>query len=97
MTKTPKNKLSEDYTYIPLDDNRNYFYSYDIALVSYLLYLKHELVSLDKAVKGKVLFIIKRKPNTDEAIKDFWAFNTSIDAQSYFNQLKRVKNQIFSS
>ena len=73
------------------------FSSYDIGLVAYLLCLKHELVTLNKAIKGKVLFILKRERNTDESVKNYWAFNSSVDAQTYFNQIKRLKNQIFSS
>ena len=82
---------------MPLDDSKNYFYSYDISLVAFLLCQNFELVGLDKAVRNKVLFIVKKSKGIDEAIKDFWDFKTSVDAQTYFNQIKRLKNQIFSS
>ncbi len=94
MQKQPQNK---DWVYIPLDDTERYFYSHDIGLISCLLCQKFELVGLDKALKNKVLFIIKRGNGLDEAVKKYWDFNSCVDAQSYFNQLKRIKNQIFSS
>ena len=84
-------------TYVPLDDTQNYFYSHDIGLVAYLLCLDFELVGLDKAVRNKVQFILKKEPNIETEIKKYWDFKSSVDAQSYFNQIKRLKNQIFSS
>jgi len=84
-------------TYVPLDDTQNYFYSHDIGLVAYLLCLDFELVGLDKAVRNKVQFILKKESNIEADIKKYWDFKSSVDAQSYFNQIKRLKNQIFSS
>lgn len=82
---------------MPLDDTDHYFYSHDIALVAYLLCQNLELVGLDKAVRSKVLFILKKKNGIDAEVKKFWDFKTLVDAQTYFNQIKRLKNQIFSS
>lgn len=84
-------------TYVPLDDTDNYFYSHDIGLVAYLLCLDFELVGLDKAIRNKVLFILKKKSDIDAEIKKYWDFKSAVDAQTYFNQIKRLKNQIFSS
>ena len=95
--KTQKSVQPEEYTYLPLGDTQNYFYSHDIGLVAYLLCQNFELVGLDKAVKNKVLFILKRGDGIDTEVKKYWDFKSSVDAQSYFNQIKRLKNQIFSS
>lgn len=97
MTKKLKTNQPEEYTYLPLDDTKNYFYSHDIGLVACLLCQNFELVGLDKAIKNKVLFILKRDGGLDGAVRDYWDFKSSVDAQTYFNQLKRLKNQIFSS
>jgi len=95
--KTQKSGQPEEYTYLPLDDTQNYFYSHDIGLVAYLLCQNFELVGLDKAVRNKVLCILKRGDGIDTEVKKYWDFKSSVDAQSYFNQIKRLKNQIFSS
>ncbi|MFH1866581.1 MAG: DUF5659 domain-containing protein [Patescibacteria group bacterium] len=95
--KTQKNGQPEKYTYTPLDDATNYFYSHDIGLCGYLLCQNFELVGLDKAVRNKVLFILKRGDGIDTEVKKYWDFKSSVDAQTYFNQIKRLKNQIFSS
>ena len=97
MTEKIKENQPEEYTYLPLDDTKNYFYSHDIGLVAYLLCQNFELVGLDKAIKNKVLFILKKNGEMDTEIKKYWDFKSSVDAQSYFNQIKRLKNQIFSS
>ena len=76
---------------------QQFFYSHDIGLVAFLLSSKFELVDLDKTFKSKVLFILKQDDDIDNAIKNYWNFKSSVDAQTYFNQLKRLKNQIFSS
>jgi hypothetical protein len=95
--KTQKSGQLEEYTYLPLDDTQSYFYSHDIGLVAYLLCQNFGLVGLDKAVRNKVLFILKRSEGIDTEVKKYWDFKSSVDAQSYFNQIKRLKNQIFSS
>ncbi|MGD0328113.1 MAG: DUF5659 domain-containing protein [Minisyncoccia bacterium] len=95
--KLQKSSQPEEYTYIPLDDTANYFYSHDIGLCSYLLAKNFELVGLDKAIRNKVLFILKRDEGIEAEVKKYWDFKSSVDAQTYFNQIKRCKNQIFSS
>jgi hypothetical protein len=94
MRKQLKN---QELSYISLDDTERFFYSHDIGLVGYLLCQNFELVGLDKAVRNKVLFILKRGEGIDTEVKKYWDFKSSVDAQSYFNQIKRLKNQIFSS
>ena len=87
----------EEYKHLPLDDTTDYFYSHDIGLVAYLLCQKIELAGLDKEIRNKVLFILKRVDGIDDEIKKYWAFQSLVDAQTYFNQIRRLKNQIFSS
>ena len=97
MTKKFKEGPLEEFTYLPLENTKNNFYSHDIGLLAYLLCQNFELVGLDKAVRNKVLFILKRGNGIDPEVKKYWDFKSSVDAQSYFNQIKRLKNQIYSS
>ena len=92
-----KNSQPDKHVYLPLDDIKKYFYSHDIGLVAFLLCQDYELCGLDKAVRNKVLFILKRNNGIDTSIKQYWDFKSSVDAQTYFNQIKRLKNQIYSS
>ena len=92
-----KQSQNTELSYTPLGDTERFFYSHDIGLVGYLLCQNLELVGLDKAIKNKVLFILKKSGGIDTEIKKYWDFKSSVDAQGYFNQIKRLKNQIFSS
>ncbi len=94
MQKQSKN---QELSYIPLNDTERFFYSHDIGLIGYLLSKNFELIGLDKTLKNKVLFILRKKDGIDGEVKKYWDFKSSVDAQSYFNQIKRLKNQIFSS
>ena len=73
------------------------FATYDIALAGYLLCVGYELTGMDKTNRAKVLFQLQGNGNIDAAVKAFWDSRTSVDAQTYFNQIKRLKNQIFST
>lgn len=91
--------MYQEDTYIPLDDNENYFYSHDLALCAYLLCEDFVLAGLDRDRPNKVMFIMRRKitKDIDEYVGRFWnSKKADVDAQTYFNQLKRLKNQIHS-
>lgn len=90
-----REQFEDELEYIPADTNKQ-FHSHDLGLVAFLLCSGYELVAMDKSARSKVLFILKRAEGIDEAAKSYWDFHSSVDAQSYFNQLKRLKNQIFS-
>ncbi len=92
MRKKPEGELE----YVPLTESGDYWHSHDLGLVAFLLCAGYELITLDKSVRNKVLFILKRTEGIDEAAKSYWDFRTTVDAQTYFNQTKRLKNQIFS-
>lgn len=96
MIKKSFENLSEELRYIPIENAETHFYSHDIGLVAYLLCEGFELESLDKVQRNKVMFILTKQEGLDDAIKNYWNFRSSVDAQSYFNQIKRLKNQIYS-
>ncbi len=90
--------MTQKRTKASLESTTEYFHSQDLGLIAYLLCSrKHELVDIDKTNKGKVLFTIRRNMSTDSEISKFWNFKSSVDAQSYFNQIKSLKNRIYSS
>lgn len=97
MTKKLNDPKLKEEQNTPLNENKKFFCSHDIGLVACLLCQKFELVGMDKTISRKVLFKIKANKDIDVAIKNYWDFKSSVDAQGYFNQIKRLKNQIFSS
>ena len=90
-------KIKKGYVESVLADEDKFFLSHDLGLVAFLLCDGFELAGLDKSVRSKVLFSIKRGKGIDQSITDYWNFSASVDPQSFFNQMKRLKNQIFSS
>jgi hypothetical protein len=90
-----KNK-TEECVYVPLDDEKNFYHSYDIGLVAYLLSKKYILSAMEKVGK-KAKFIIERDEHIETEAQNYWNSKTLIDAQSYHNQLKRLKNQLYNS
>ncbi len=89
-------KLHKKTEYVPAETDHEHFQSHDLGLVAFLLCAGYEMEIMDKSVRNKVLFILKRGDGIDEATKNYWNFKASVDPQSYFNQMKRLKNEIFS-
>ncbi|MDD5626002.1 MAG: DUF5659 domain-containing protein [Patescibacteria group bacterium] len=96
MTKKLQGR-SEEYQYIPLDDHKSYFYTYDLGCSAALISVGFELISLDKQDPHKVLFIFKRKVGIDKAINDYFSNKLKVAARSLFDNIKMIKNRIYSS
>jgi len=72
------------------------FLTYDIGLSATLLTLGYKLIDLEKSDVKKVQFIFLRDVGIDNAINNYWDGSLKIDARTLFDNLKRVKNQIYS-
>jgi len=95
MTKPLKKKI-EEYEYIPLDDYANYFYTFDLACAAALITAGFELVSLDKINPRKVQFIIRRASGIEKVVDDYWADRLEVKARAFFDNIKMLKNRIYS-
>lgn len=87
LQKLPKNYSGE---------SNELWYSFDLGLVAYLLCLDFELLELDRSMGKKARFILRRRKEIDNEVKKYWDCRTSIDAQTYFNQLRSIKNQLYN-
>jgi len=94
MTKQLNKK---GYHYIPIDDNKNYFYTFDLGCSAALISMGFELISLDKQNPRKVLFIIARKENIDEVVDDYFSGKLMVSGRVLFDTIKMLKNRIYSS
>ena len=70
--------------------------TYDIQCAAVLLCCNFELLSLDKTQPKKVKFIFKRKEKLDELINKFWSDQLKVKARSLLENLKILKNRIYS-
>lgn len=90
-----ENESVKELEYLPLDDNK-YWSSHDLGCAAALVSLGFDLLALDKENPQKVKFIFKSAEDIEEVIKEYWDSGLQVDAQTYFNSLKRLKNQIYS-
>lgn len=94
-----KNKLQnkkEDYEYIPLNDDSNYACFSDLGCVGGLIEKSFKLVSLDKENPYKVIFIFAKESGISKTADDYWSGNLQVDARSYFDTIKMLKNRLYS-
>jgi len=96
MTKLLLKNQSEENQYIPLNDNDGYFYTYDLGCSSALISAGFELISLDKANPRKVQFIFRRKNGIDKIVDNYWADHLEVKARAFFDNVKMLKNRIYS-
>lgn len=87
----------EDIDVVPLGDNVNYFYTYDLGLSSALVSLGFSLVSLDRTDRRKTQFVFKREPDMEREIEAYWSKELSVPALTYFDTLKMLKNRLYST
>ena len=97
MTRTLRAEQPSEYQYIPLDDPTTYFYTFDLGCASALVSGGFELVSLDKENPRKVQFIFKRKVGMDEVVNDYFSDKLKVRARTLFDNIKMLKNRIYSS
>ena len=96
MTKKLQNDYPEEYQRIPLEDYTHYCYLFDLGVSASLVTAGFELVSLDKTNPRKVQFIFKRGVGIEKVIDDYWADRLEVKARSYFDNIKMIKNRIYS-
>ena len=72
------------------------FATHDLACAASLIVCGFELISLNRNDPRKIKFIFRSEEKIHETVKKFWDGNLKVDAQSYFNAVKRIKNQIYS-
>ena len=71
--------------------------TYDLGLASALVHVGFVLRGLDRSNGRKVEFIFDKTPEFEDAVNRFWSGELLIDAQSYFEAIRSVKNRIYSS
>lgn len=72
------------------------FSSYDLGLATALVTLKYELIKLDKTDPKKVRFVFKEAKDIEQMMLGYWNNEISVPALAFFNNLKTLKNRIYS-
>jgi hypothetical protein len=86
-----KELQTDDY-----DNYLNYLHTFDLGAAASLVSADFELVSLDKTNPKKVQFIFRREVGIEQVLDDYWADRLEIKARTFFENIKMLKNRIYS-
>lgn len=73
------------------------FQTFDLGLAAALISVGFQLLDLNKSNPRKVQFLFKASNELQEAIEDYWSDNLKVNARTYFENLKMLKNRIYSN
>jgi len=78
------------------DNYLDYFYTFDLGAAASLVTAGFELVSLDKSNPKKAQFIFRREIGIEKVVDDFWADRLEVKARAFFDNIKMLKNRLYS-
>lgn len=97
IKKTKQSSAPEELEYIPLDDPSVVFTTYDLGVSAALLCAGFQLLSVDKgANQRKSLFVFKKDDGIEEVADRYFSDRLEVKARSFFDQLKALKNKLYS-
>lgn len=72
------------------------YQTYDLGCSAALISVGFELASLDKTNPHKVLFIFCEDAEIENVVDDYWADRLEVKARAFFDNVKMLKNRIYS-
>lgn len=81
---------------IQAEDDKNYLYTFDLGAAASLVTAGFKLVSLDKTNSRKVQFIFHRGLGIEKIVDDYWADCLEVKTRTFFDNVKMLKNRIYS-
>ncbi len=80
-----------------LSESKDETYStYDLGCAAALMTKGFTLTALDRNNPRKVKFIFRREVGIEKVADDFWSDNLVLKTQSFWNNIKNLKNRIYS-
>lgn len=73
------------------------FSTFDLGLATTLFTLGYKLLELDKTNPKKVRFIFREEKNIEQTMLKYWNNEINLPALSLFNNLKTLKNRLYSN
>jgi hypothetical protein len=77
-------------------DPTDVFTTYDLGVAAALSCRGFELLVLDRANPKKALFTFRRESDIDEVANAYFADRLELNARAFFDQLKALKNRLYS-
>jgi len=94
--KLPKSQQKELQYFPTYDDPNTYWATFDLGCSSVLISAGFDLVSLEKSNPRKVQFIFRKETGIEKTVDDYWADRLEIKARTFFDNIKMLKNRIYS-
>lgn len=89
--------MSKELSYVPfLNDCASPFSTYDLGACAGLISAGYTLLQIDKTKGVKALFLFENSDEIIESAQQYWRGELQVDALTYFNALKNIKNQLYS-
>lgn len=73
-----------------------YLQTFDLGAAASLITSGFQLISLDKANPRKVQFNFLREAGIEAVLDDYWSNNLEVRARTFFDNMKMLKNRIYS-
>jgi len=74
----------------------NEYKTFDLSCAAALISAGFELVSLNKTNPRKVQFIFNQEDCIEKVIDDYWTDKLKVNARTFFDNIKMLKNRIYS-
>jgi len=72
------------------------YQTYDLGCASALVSAGFEIASIDKTNLRKVQFKFHKEIKLEETVEKYWADKLKINARTFFDNVKMLKNRIYS-
>lgn len=79
-----------------MEDYQNHLCTFDLGAAASLVTAGFELVSLEKSNPRKVQFIFHREVGIEKVVDNYWADRLEVKARAFFDNVKMLKNRIYS-
>lgn len=79
-----------------MSNENQYFETTDLGLGTTIVTLGFTLDSLDRSNPSRVRFIFRKQDGLDEVVRAYWQKELAVEPLSYFNNIRLMKNRIYS-
>lgn len=88
--------MTQEQTQVPfLSAPSKIFSTYDLGLSAGLVSVGYGLLQVNKNSGGKALFLFDTSKEIIESSQRYWRGELHVDALTYFNAIKTIKNQLY--
>ena len=93
----PLNATSEEIGRISSAHNTGYFRTFDLGVCAALVSSGFQLASLDRSNPKKCEFLFENRLDIGTIAEDYWADKLKINARTFFDNVRAIKNRLYSS